>query len=124
MIDKIQKAIDTKNYSCGIFIDLGKAFDTVDHHVQLDKLEYYGIRGIAHERFSSYLSHRSQFVSLGHVESGAQQIPCGVPQRSVLVPLLFLLYANDLHKCSSVLDFYLQMTPTFLYKINTYNALS
>jgi len=50
MIDKIQKANDSKNYSCGIFIDLGKAFDTVDrHHVLLDRLEYYGIRGIARE---------------------------------------------------------------------------
>jgi len=58
MIDKIQKAIDSKKYSCGIFIDLRKAFDTVDHHVLLDKLEYYGVRGIAHEWFSSYLSNR------------------------------------------------------------------
>jgi len=73
MIDKIQKAIDTKNYSCGIFIDLCKAFGTVDHHVLLDKLEYYGVRGIAHEWFSSYLSNRSQFVSLGYVESGSQK---------------------------------------------------
>ena len=54
MIDKIQKAIDSKNYLCGIFIDLCKAFDTVDHHILLDKLEYYGIIGIAHEWFSSY----------------------------------------------------------------------
>ena len=92
MIDKIQKAIGSKNYSCGIFIDLCKAFDTVDHHILLDKLEYYGIRGIVHEWFSSYLSStwRNQFVLLGHVESGTQQILSGVPQGSVLGPLLFL----------------------------------
>ena len=115
MVDKIQKAADNKNYSCGVFIDLCKAFDTVDHHILLDKLEYYGIRGIAHKWFSSYLSNRSQFVSLGQIESGPQQILCGVPQGSVLGPLLFLLYVNDLHKCSSVLDFHLFADDTNIF---------
>ena len=115
MIDKIQRAIDSKNYSCGIFIDLCKAFDTVDHHILLDKLEYYGIRGIAHEWFSSYLPNRSQFVSLRHVESGTRQILCGVPQGSVLGPLLFLLYVNDLHKCSIELDFHLFADDTNIF---------
>ena len=115
MVDKIQKAIDNKNYSCGVFIDLCKAFDTVDHHILLDKLEYYGIRGIAHKWFSSYLSNRSQFVSLGQMESGSQQILCGVPQGSVLGPLLFLLYVNDLHKCSNVLDFHLFADDTNIF---------
>ena len=115
MIDKIQRAIDSKNYSCSIFIDLCKAFDTVDHHILLDKLEYYGIRGIAHEWFSSYLPNRSQFVSLGYVESGTLQILCGVPQGSVLGPLLFLLYVNDLHKCSSELDFHLFADDTNIF---------
>lgn len=55
MVDKIQKAIDSKSYSCGIFINLCKAFNIVDHHILLDKREYYGIRDIAHECFSSYL---------------------------------------------------------------------
>lgn len=115
MVDKIQKAIDNKNYSCGVFIDLCKAFDTVDHHILLDKLEYYGIRGIAHKWFSSYLSNRSQFVSLGQIESGPQQILCGVPQGSVLGPLLFLLYVNDLHKCSNLLDFHLFADDTNIF---------
>ena len=115
MVDKIQKAIDNKNYSCGVFIDLCKAFDTVDHHILLDKLEYYGIRGIAHKWFSSYLSNRSQFVSLGQIESGPQQILCGVPQGSVLGPLLFLLYVNDLLKCSNVLDFHLFADDTNIF---------
>ena len=97
MVDKIQKANDSKNYSCAIFIDLCKAFDIVDHHILLDKLEYYGIRGIAHEWFSSYLSKRSQFVSLGPIYSDSKQIPCGVPQACVLGSLLFFIYVNDLH---------------------------
>ena len=115
MIDKMQKAMDSKNYSCGIFIDLCKAFDTVDHHVLRDKFENYGIRGIAHECFSSYLSNTSQFVSLGHVESSTRQILCGVPQGSVLGPLLFLFYMNDLHKCSSELDLHLFADDTNIF---------
>jgi len=77
-------------YSCGIFIDVCMAFDAVDHHVLLDKFEYYGIRGIAHECLSSCLSNRSQFVSLGYVESGTQPVLCVVPHGSVLGLLLFL----------------------------------
>ena len=87
MADKIQKAIDSRNYSCGIFIDLCKAFDTVDHHILLDKLEYYCIRGIKYKWFPFYLSNRSQFVSLGTIDSGSKKILCGVPQLSVLGPL-------------------------------------
>ena len=70
---------------------------------------------IAHEWFSSYLSNRSQFVSLGHVESSAQQIICGVPQGSVFGLLLFFLYVNDLHKCSSELDFHLFADDTNIF---------
>ena len=72
-------------------IDLSKAFDTVDHHILLDQLEYYGIRGIAHDWFSSYLSNGSHFVSLGPIDSDSKQIPFEVPQGSVLGPLLFLI---------------------------------
>ena len=105
--DKIQKAIDQGYYSCGIFLDLSKAFDMVNHQILLDKLEYYGIRGLAKQWFESYLMNRMQFVSLGSCKSDMLNISCGVPQGSVLGPILFLLYINDFSNCSTILDFHL-----------------
>ena len=80
IIDKIQNAIEDGNYSCGIFLDLSKAFDTVNHQILLQKLEYYGIRGMANDWFKSYLDNRKQFVSMGGVKSDMLGITCGVPQ--------------------------------------------
>ena len=92
--DKIQKAIDQGYYSCGIFLDLSKAFDTVNHQIMLDKLEYCGIRGLAEQWFESYFMNRKQFVSLGVCKSDVFNISCGVSQGSVLGPILFLLYTS------------------------------
>ena len=64
IIDKVQKAIEDREHSCGIFLDFSKAFDTVNHEILLTKLEFYGIRGIVKDWFTSYLSNRKQFVSL------------------------------------------------------------
>jgi retron-type reverse transcriptase len=83
--DKIQKAVENKMYSCDIFLDLSKAFDTVNHTILLKKLENSGIRGIVQKWFSSsYLSNRKQYVSIGNVISEQKSITCGVPQGSVL----------------------------------------
>ena len=79
IIDKIQKAIDDRSYSCGIFLDFTKAFDTVNHQILINKLEYYGIRGLAKDWFISYLSGRQQFVTVNNATSTKCNVSCGVP---------------------------------------------
>ena len=103
--DNLKRAIDNNLYTCGVFLDLSKAFDTVNHAILLKKLEKYGIRGLPLKWFHDYLDNRKQYVSLGNVESQLQAITCGIPQGSTLGPLLFLLYINDLPNCSDQLKF-------------------
>ena len=116
VIEEITSSLDKKKKSVGIFIDMKKAFDTIDHDIVLNKLHHYGIRGIVNEWIQSYLTNRTQYVQMKEYSSVLQSIKCGVPQGSILGPTLFLLYINDICNVSSILKCILFADDTnFLY---------
>ena len=101
-IDRILLDMDKGEIPFAIFIDLSKAFDTLDHITLMRKLSYYGVHGTALTLFQSYLSNRKQYVKFDHVESDLATLTIGVPQGSILGSLLFLIYMNDLNNFSSL----------------------
>ena len=91
MVDEIKLSLDRKNMTCGMFLDLSKAFDTVNHNILIHKLDHYGIRGKALYFLKSYLGNREQYVNLNNFKSNKSSINVGAPQGSVLGPLFFYL---------------------------------
>ena len=97
LVDLIKKHLDNDYFVCGIFIDLQKAFDTVNHDIVLAKLAHCGVCGLTNSWFSSFLKNRTQYVYLDGHCSITKIVTCGVPQGSTLSPLLLVVCINDLH---------------------------
>ena len=114
LVDKVTNAVEKNESTVGVFLDLSKAFDTINHDILLYKLEYYGFRGVALEWYKSYLNNRKQFVRYQMHDSDQQIINCGVPQGSILGPLLFILYINDIVNTTSSLELILFADDTTL----------
>ena len=103
LVDKITRSLDAGDIVISVFLDLKKAFDTVDHHILLKKLYAYGIRGKVLKWFHSYLFNRSQYVIYDDMQSETHHVKCGVPQGSIMGPLLFIIYMNDICNVSKFL---------------------
>ncbi len=106
--------MDNDKIQFSIFLDLSKAFDTLDHTVLLEKLRYYGVDGAAHKPFESYLKDRKQYVDIDGTFSEMKPIITEVPQGSILGPLLFLININDISFASNLFNFIIYADDTTL----------
>jgi hypothetical protein len=114
LVDKVMFEMDKMNTPISIFLDLSKAFDTLDHKILIEKLKYYGINGVALKLMESYMSNRKQYVVMDGIESDLMNITTGVPQGSILGPLLFIIYINDIANSSKLFDFIIYEDDTTL----------
>ena len=96
LTDKTSEHLDSGNFACGIFVDLQKASGTVNHGILIQKLNHYGMRGVANNWFPSFLQNRQQYVNINGFNPSLEHIHSDIPQGSILGPLLFVIYINDL----------------------------
>ena len=106
--------MDNKEIPINIYLDLSKAFDTLDHSILIDKLEFYGVKGVALDLFKNYLANRKQYVEFEDAQSDMLNISTGVPQGSILGPLLFIIYINDFAQSSPKFNFIMYADDTTL----------
>ena len=125
LIDKIHDVFNKNSYTLGKFIDLSLAFDTVDHEILLKKLYLYCVLGNSLKWFDSYLSNRKQYIEYCKISTDLLDIKCGIPQGSILGPLLFIIYVNNLYKVSTLLEpvMFADNTNLFLSHKNIKNYL-
>ena len=121
LTEHIRLGLDSLDERCSVFLDLTKAFDTVDHNLLLLKCERYGLRGCVYHLLKLYLSDRKQFVQTGDKKSAVLDFKYGVPQGSVLGPLLFLLYINDIERVCQSSEIILFADDTTIYSSNKLN---
>ena len=104
LVDRIYGHLENNDIPCAAFCDLSKAFDCLSHLILLDKLEYYGIKGIPLQLIKSYLQNRIQFGQINSIISTTTSINIGIPQGSVLGPLFFNICINDIKNCTNKFD--------------------